>query len=61
MIDGHQTAQCPWCGRDSYEADSVAWFSTAKCMWCKCEFKYDKKAGDYSLVVVKPGNTKQAR
>ncbi len=51
MINHHRTALCPYCNRDSYASEFEAFFATAKCTWCDCEFKY--KDGKY--VIIKDG------
>lgn len=61
MIDYHRTASCPWCGKDSYASEAEAHFGTAKCTWCKCEFKTKSgdSMGDYTIVKEGTGTKKE--
>lgn len=48
MLYCHRTASCPNCGKDSYASEADAFFGTATCIWCGCEFKYEN--GKYVVV-----------
>ena len=48
MLHCHRTALCPNCGKDSYASEAEAFFGTATCTWCGCEFKYEN--GQYVVV-----------
>jgi Zn ribbon nucleic-acid-binding protein len=50
MINYHQTASCPNCGKDSYTSTWEAMFVPVKCIHCKCKFKFNPKTGNSEVV-----------
>jgi hypothetical protein len=50
MLNYHQTAPCPECGKDSYTSIHEAMFVNVKCIWCKCIFKFNPRTGRSEVV-----------
>jgi len=42
MRCSHRTAQCPKCGKDTYEPEMAEYLSVVKCPWCGARFKNGK-------------------
>lgn len=54
MINSHHTAECPNCGKDTYEPEIKAFFGVAQCPWCGKYFKWDSVS--QSMKVCKKGD-----
>ncbi len=54
----HQTADCPHCGKDSWQSTWEATFTTVECMWCNGKFKYNPGEGSVKVSNSKPKNRK---
>jgi len=49
-MDGHQTARCPACGKDSYQSEQAAFFTVVKCIWCEAKFTWDAATKTFRVV-----------
>lgn len=49
MINCHRTADCPACGKDSWQSEQAAYFTVVKCTWCGALFTYDDKTKSFKV------------
>ena len=45
MLNSHQTASCPHCGKDSWKSAWEAMWIPVQCIWCHKWLMYDPNKG----------------
>lgn len=50
MINCHQTANCPYCGKDTGQSIWEAMWAPVQCMWCNKWLIYDPNKGSVKSV-----------
>jgi len=58
MQNCHSTAQCPACGKDSYQSEYTAFLKVVTCTWCGSSFTWDAETKTFKVVSTQSESTK---